>query len=150
MAISQTPSQAKQSMQYGPGFLATFLYYFSTTAILTTFVASQGLHLNVSTGIPQQFGLLTGLVAGLLGGYFNRTATLSASFKNRDKFLQELDQTLTEMGYQQIDPIDENVLVYQRSGLRKLLSGKIFVQLEEGTAAIASRSRQVRSLGEKI
>ncbi|MBE9178775.1 hypothetical protein IQ268_09410 [Oculatella sp. LEGE 06141] len=132
-------------MQFGPGFTATFLYYFATTAILFTLLASQVLHLGTGTGIPQQVGILGGLIAGVLGAYFNRTTTFSVGFKNQKTFLKELHKTMQAMGYEQ-KAQEEDVLIYERPGLGKVLAGKVYVQLEPETVTIASRSIQLKRI----
>lgn len=142
-----------RSTRFGPGFLATFLYYFSTTALLTTFIISKGLDLNVGTGLPQQIGVVIGLLVGLLGGYFNRTTSFSVAFTNRDKFVKSLDSTLSEMGYEVVDSpddVDDDIIVYRRSALGRFLSGKVFVQLEPHEATIASRSVQVNGIRNRV
>lgn len=65
-------------MEYGPGISATFLYYFTSTAIVFAFITAQSLGTGIS-GFPQQVGLVGGIVGGLIGVYFNRTVTLSVS-----------------------------------------------------------------------
>jgi hypothetical protein len=140
-------------MQFGPGFTATFLYYFASTAILFSFVSSQALGVGVSTGIPQQIGLVSGLLAGLMGAYFNRTATLSVPFQSRKAFLANLTPVLEQMGYQkksQEKSEEDDLLIYERSALGKLLSGKVYVQLEQGKATIASRSLQLKRIQKQM
>jgi hypothetical protein len=146
-------------MEFGPGFLPTFLYYFVGTALLFTLVASKALGLSVETGLPQQVGAVGGVVAGLIGAYFNRTMVFSVPFTNKKTFLNRLESTLTQLGYQLV-PEDESspeqdadpVLVYERSSSRNWLSGKIFVQLDETekTATIASRAAMIRRLKKEL
>lgn len=136
-------------MQFGPGLVVTFLYYFTSTAVVITFVMSRALGLGVNTGIPQQVGALGGLLVGILGAYFNRTISFTVPFQSQKQFLKELEATLTQLGYQQISDIDsdiENVRVYQRSSFSKWFSGRIFVQLENQQATIASRAITLRNL----
>lgn len=132
-------------MQFGPGLVATFLYYFSSTAVVLTLVASQASGLSINTGIPQQVGALGGLMAGVLGTYFNRTLSFSVPVESRKKFLNQLESTLVEMGYQKVAD-EEGVQTYQRSSFSKWFSGRIFVQVEDQQATIASRAITVRSL----
>jgi len=133
------------AMQSGPGFAATFLYYFATTGVIFTLVAMQGLGLSTTSGLPQQLGIAGGVVAGLIGAYFNRTLTITVPFQNRKKFLATLETALNAMGYQQVTEEDDS-RVYQRSNLSKWLSGKIYVQLEKNQATIASRAVHIRQL----
>lgn len=132
-------------MQFGPGLVATFLYYFSSTAVVLAFVTIQSTGLSPATGIPQQVGAIGGLIAGVLGTYFNRTLSFSVSIEGRKKFLNQLESTLTSMGYEKIAD-DEGVQTYQRSSFSKWFSGRIFVQVEDQQATIASRAITVRNL----
>jgi hypothetical protein len=132
-------------MQFGPGLVATFLYYFSSTAVVLAFVASRSSGLDISTGIPQQVGALGGLMAGILGAYFNRTLSFSVPVEGRKKFLNQLESTLARMGYEKVAD-EEGVQTYQRSSFSKWFAGKIFVQIEDQQATIASRAITVRTL----
>lgn len=132
-------------MQSGPGFAATFLYYFATTGVIFTLVAIQGLGFSPASGLPQQLGIAGGVVAGVVGAYFNRTLTITAPFQNRKNFLATLETALNAMGYQQISE-EDNTRVYERSNLSKWLSGKIYVQVEKNQATIASRAIHIRQL----
>lgn len=136
-------------MQVGPGFLPTFLYYFTGATIIFTLLAVKGLGLGLSTGVPEQLGLVGGLVAGGFGAYMNQTTSFSVQFRDRKKFLKELDAALRELGYEQTSEI-EGVQVYERSSFRKLFSGKIYVQLEGNSATIASRASNTRQLRNAI
>jgi hypothetical protein len=148
----------EQTPQFGPGFLSTFLYYFATTAIVTTFIASKGLHLAVGTGLPQQLGLVLGILAGLLGGYFNRTTHFSVAFTQQKAFLKALDDALSKLGYTKVssdddsssDDENENVLVYRRSMLGRFLSGRVFVQVKPREATIASRAIQLNRIRQEV
>lgn len=137
-------------MQFGPGFVSTFLYYFVCTSFATTFVAAKGLNMGFSTGFPQQIGLILGLFAGLLGGYFNRTTSFSVAFNDRKDFLKLLENTLQDMGYSQSSEDEDGVLVYERSPVRKLFSGKMFVKLDAGEATIASRFIHTSSIRRRL
>lgn len=137
-------------MQFGPGFAATFLYYFTSTAVIFTLVASQALGLSLQTNIPQQLGAIGGLAAGLIGAYFNRTITLTVPVQNQQEFLTKLNETLAQLGYQQSEELEDQIWVYQRSGLSKAVSGKVFVQLEAGSATIASRAIQLNAIRKQI
>jgi hypothetical protein len=132
-------------MQFGPGFLPTFLYYFTGTAIIFTLLASKGLGLSLSTGVPEQLGILGGLVAGTLGAYLNQTTTFSVQFRDRQKFFRELETTLNQLGYEQTAE-EDGLRVYERSSARKLFSGKVYVQLEGNSATLGSRASIVRRL----
>jgi hypothetical protein len=132
-------------MQAGPSFLTTFVYYFATTAMILTLAFSQATGLAIATGIPQQVGTIGGLLVGLLGIYFNRSVVVTTEFKDRKKFLAELDKILAALDYQLLSEADD-IRVYERSGFRKWLSGRVFVKLEKQQATIASRAVHMRRL----
>jgi hypothetical protein len=135
----------------GPGFVPTFLYYFSGTALVTTFLAVKILGVGLDTGIPNQFGLLFGLAGGLVGTYFNQGKVLEIPFKSRKVFLRELQQVLDEKGYSQNpDASDNEVQVYQRAALRQLFSGRIYVHLTDQQAVISSRAAHLRWLKKRL
>jgi hypothetical protein len=136
-------------MQFGPGFWPTFLYYFGGTALVFTLVTAKALNMSVGNAFPQEVGLMGGLIAGLVGGYFNRTATISVSTKDKKSFTKKLNEILSSSGYQQTDEI-EGVLVYERPRFSKFFSGRVFVQFEDGTATIASRSVQIKALKKQL
>ena len=109
-------------MQYGPGISATFLYYFTSTAIVFAFITAQSLGTGIS-GFPQQVGLVGGLVGGLIGVYFNRTVTLSVSKqaggksesskggkkKSGKAIAKTLPKLIESMGYELVvEPEDED------------------------------------------
>ncbi|MBD2260165.1 hypothetical protein [Pseudanabaena sp. FACHB-2040] len=135
----------------GPGFVPTFLYYFSGTALVTTFLAVKILGVGLDTGIPNQFGLLFGIVGGLVGTYFNQGKVLEIPFTSRKTFLREFQQVLDEKGYSQNpDASDDEIRVYQRPVLRQLFSGKIYVHLTEKRAFISSRAAHLRWLKKRL
>ncbi|MEB3355872.1 MAG: hypothetical protein VKK04_04045 [Synechococcales bacterium] len=149
MTLSSEPADASP---FGPGFWATFLYYFTSMALLSTLLAAKGLGLGVSTGIPQQLGLVAGLMAGGLGGYFNRTTAIALPISNQKTFLKTLNEALEAMGYYPNPELDweEGVRVYERSPLRKVFSGRVYVQLEAQRAIVASRAMHIRSLKRRL
>jgi hypothetical protein len=132
-------------MQAGPSFLTTFIYYFATTALILTLVISQSTGLAIASGIPQQVGAIGGVLVGLVGIYFNRSVMVTAHFSDRKKFLTELEAILTTMDYKLLTE-EEDIRVYERSGFRKWLSGRVFVQLEKQQATIATRAVHMRCL----
>ena len=136
-------------MLQGPGFLVTFLYYFSSTTVIVMFVTSKGVGMSLETGLPYQFGILFGLVAGLLGAYFNRSATISVSFRNKKTFIKTLDQVLSEMGFEKKSQLEE-FAVYQKSAIRTLFSGKVLVQIDQNSATIIGRSSNIKRLSQRI
>ncbi len=105
--------------------------------------------MSLETGLPYQFGILFGLVAGLLGAYFNRSATISVSFRNKKTFIKTLDQALSEMGFEKKSQLEE-FAVYEKSAIRTLFSGKVLVQIDQNSATIIGRSSNIRRLSQRI
>ncbi|WP_143467750.1 hypothetical protein [Leptolyngbya ohadii] len=135
-------------MQFGPGVLPTFLYYFTATAVIVGFVTIKGLHFGADTGVPQVMGTIAGLIAGSLGTYRNRTTTLQLPVQSKKKFMNQLESTLNQMGYQKTAEEDE-VLTFERSA-GTLSPSKIYVQLEGETVTIASRARILRQVKQAL
>lgn len=136
-------------MPTGPGFLPTFLYYFALTTLVMTMLSTQGVGLDSATGVPFIVNPAVGVLAGLLGAYFNRTVTLSVPFQNKKTFLRTLEASLGEMGYELAAEMEE-WKVYRRSPLRQVFSGKVYVKLEPGKATISSRSVHIRQLRQRL
>ncbi len=136
-------------MQFGPGLVATFLYYFTSAAVAVSFVVARSTGLGLETGIPQQFGAISGLVAGAIGVYFNRTAQFSLSVQSQKKWLSRVESALAPYGYQLV-LTEDNLRVYEREGWSKWFSGRIFVQIEGSEVTIASRAATVRALKQII
>jgi len=136
-------------MQFGPGFWATFYYYFTGMTLVVAVLASQVLGLSLTQPLPYRYGITLGLVAGLVGAYFNRSVTLSLEVKQKKVFTKTLNNTLSDMGFEPKSELDDFV-VYQRSALRNLFSGKVFVQIDNGMAVIISRASIIRRLRQKL
>ncbi len=136
----------------GPEHSLTFLYYFGTTTLLTIVLASIVLHLSPMSGVPNQMGLVMGLVGGAIGLYFNRSITLKQPIKGHKIFLNQIGQPLAELGYTQVDDdsLPADVVVYTRSNLRGVLSGKVYIRLDAKTAYITSRAVHIRGLKQKL
>lgn len=135
-------------MQFGPGVLPTFLYYFTATAVIVGFVTIRGMHFGLETGVPQIVGTIAGLIAGGLGTYFNRTIQVSVPVQSKKKFLNQLESTLNQMGYEKTAE-EEEILTFERSA-GTLSPSRIYVQIEGETATIASRARIVRQVQQAI
>lgn len=139
-------------MQSGPGFIPTFLYYFVGTTFIVAFVVSKGLdtpELGDAIGNPFRVGILLGLAAGGLGAYLNSHDSIELPVKNRGAFSQKLNETLTAMGYTQVEEIDE-VKVYQRPFPSSLFSGKVLVDLKHNQATIGGRASSIRKLQKRL
>ena len=137
------------TMRFGPGFASTFLYYFVTTTIIMTAIALRATGLSLDSGFPQQFGLIAGLLGGLAGGYFNRTTTFSVASAKPAKLLTTLQDILNEMGYElseDSDRLDDNISLYQRSGLSAFFSGNVFLQIEDRQVTVAARSMSLKRI----
>lgn len=130
----------------GPGWGMTFLYYFSGTALVATFLALKTLDVGLDTGIPNQLGLIAGLVGGAIGAYVNHNQTLEIPYKNRKGFLNRLETILADLGYSHDPEAAEEFRVYRRPPLRQLFSGQIYVQCLSDRAVIAGRSLQLKAL----
>ncbi len=136
-------------MQLGPGLWSTFCYYFTGMTLITAVVSSNALGLSLATGTPYRLGIVLGLFAGLIGAYFNRTTTLSLEFKNKKAFTATLNEALAEMGFEQQSELDDFV-IYQRSALSHLFSGKVLVQIDKNSANISGRSANIERLRQKL
>jgi hypothetical protein len=143
-------SQDEQSRNFGPGFTPTFLYYFVSTSLVMSLVISKGMHLPIATGYPQQLGIVAGLIAGGLGGYFNRSASITVSAPDTQKLLKSLDATLTELRYRKLadteETQDETVLVYERLNFARLFSGQVYLAIEQDGIIVATRFGQLRQI----
>ncbi len=139
------------TLPQGPGWGLTFLYYFLGTAMVSTLLASKSLGVSLDTGLPSQFGLLLGIIGGILGTLVNRSSMLELPIRNPKKFKQQLDTVLADMGYTEVsDARSDGVLVYGRPLLRQLLSGKVYVQLNPKQAAISSRVSHIRQIKRQL
>jgi hypothetical protein len=143
-------AEEKAQLPTGPGFALTFLYYFSGSVLVATFLAFKSFGYGLSTGLPGQLLLTVGAIGGFLGGFFNHTMTLTVPFKSRKQFLKTLVQdTLEPMGYELAEEVDD-IWVYRRSTLRQIFSGKIYVEIQRDRAILASRAVHIRYLRKKL
>ena len=143
-------AEEKAQLPTGPGFALTFLYYFSGSVLVATFLAVKSFGYGLSTGLPGQLLLIVGAVGGFMGGFFNHTMILQVPFKSRKQFLKTLVQdTLEPMGYELAEEMDA-IKVYRRSTVRQLFSGKIYVEIQRDRAILASRAVHIRRLRKKL
>lgn len=133
----------------GPGFWLTFLYYFAIASLIGTFAISRSAGGDLDAGNPYPAGIVFGLLAGLAGGYFNRSTTLNLPFSNEKAFLAKLTTALTELGYREAAPLDE-IKVYERPIPGRWFSGKVFVQIEPKAATIVARASQMKALQQRL
>jgi hypothetical protein len=132
-----------------PNFGMTFFYYFTTSALVATLLAVKGGGVVMGSGLQGELALGIGLVGGLLGAFYNHMTTLTVPFTRRKTFLKTLADTLAAMGYSLAEEVD-GVQVYRRSPVRQLFSGKIYVQLHEKEAILASRAMHIRALKKRL
>ncbi len=140
------------------GWLPTFLYYFTGATLIAAMSSAQAFHLELATGEPFRFAIIPGLLAGLVGGYFNRTVSLVIphgtakpnTVTNPKTFTAQLNQALGDMGYGPKSELEGGYQVYQRSPLRHWLSGSILVQVTEGTATIFGRASNIKRLQKRL
>ncbi len=131
-------------MMRGPGFVPTFLYYFLGATFIALFVLSRGDRPELEFANSQQVAIAFGLLSGLMGGLFNSHSTLELPL-DQASVSKRLSALLAERGYEPAEQQDA-VSVYVRSGWMRLLRGKIFVELADGTATVSGRSRDVRAI----
>jgi hypothetical protein len=141
-------------MQFGPGFTATFLYYFASTALVFTLVTALSMETAIA-GVPQQVGLMGGLVGGLVGAYFNRSMSIVLPVTSKKTFWNTLNPVLSSLGYTPSPDAPETdgtaeIRVYEREGLKKALSGKIYVQLAKDSATLSGRAVQVKAIRKQM
>jgi hypothetical protein len=105
--------------------------------------------MSLESRFPYQLGTLCGLVAGILGAYFNRSATISTTFQNQKAFREQLDEALAQMGFDRQTQLDDFV-VYEKSALQTMFSGKILVKIDKNSATIIGRSSNLKRLKQSI
>jgi hypothetical protein len=137
-------------MLQGPNFWVSFLYYFAGTTLIVLLVASQGMGMNLDMALPYQMGTFCGLIAGIIGAYFNRSVTISVTFPNSKTLIRELDKALAQIGFEQKTQLDDYTIYSQSVALRTVFSGKIFVKIENNSAQISGRSRHIKRLKEAL
>jgi len=141
----------------GPGIGLTFLYYFSMTVVIVVFVGSRSVDFTFASPQLHQYGVIAGLVAGVVGTLVNRNVTMDIAFDDRDKFMNRLSQNLASIGFElEIDeeetPLEESVeeegdyFSYFRSGLAGWFSGGIYVVVCDRSAKISSRAINIQRL----
>lgn len=135
----------------GPSFGLTFLYYFCGTALVTSLLAVKSLGIGLDTGLPNQYGLVVGIVGGLLGALVNRSTSLELPISSRKTFKRELDAALADMGYTEDSEASlDGVLVYCRPFVRQLLSGRVYVLLNDKQVQISSRAVHMGGIKKRL
>ena len=140
------------SLPEGPGIAISFLYYFSTTTMIVAFFYSQSLDTSMFSPLPYRYGMVFGVVTGAIGAYLNRSKTISTSFKKsraKQEFSNKLQEALVEMGFEPKSE-EEDYTIYGKSSLKSFFAGKIFVQIDKKSAAIAGRATDLKKLSKKL
>ncbi|NJK41575.1 MAG: hypothetical protein HC934_09885 [Acaryochloridaceae cyanobacterium SU_2_1] len=137
----------------GPGIALTFLYYFSMTTGIIVVTGSRFLDLTYTSPQLYQYGIGLGSAVGLLGVFINRNLIMDIAFEDRVSFQKQLDQALATMGFTQDSQKNRSTLtrqefdlIYQRSGVRGWLAGRVYVVLSPGMAKISGRASNIRRL----
>ncbi|HEY9890005.1 MAG TPA: hypothetical protein V6D02_16485 [Candidatus Obscuribacterales bacterium] len=145
------PSDAAldEALPVGPGASFTFLYYFSTAAIITGLCAAKALGIGLTTGLTGEIALLGGGLGGGLGVLFNRSVTLTVPIVSKKKFQQQLDAVLTGMGYS-LGATEGTIARYQKAKASRFFAGDIYVQQRDRTAVFISRASTIRTLKQRL
>ncbi|MDS3859662.1 hypothetical protein RIF25_02460 [Thermosynechococcaceae cyanobacterium BACA0444] len=156
----------------------TFIYYCAGTTMIAAFVASQLLHLSLLTPQPYRIGLIFGVVGGVLGAYFNHTATFSLTATNPQALDIQITTLLAETGYSlaQQEPNPEDAAkpedsskekmagrnkpstvgppptleIYRPSFWRSLFTGPIIIQRNPHQLTFISRAQTIKWLREQL
>ncbi|NJM58266.1 MAG: hypothetical protein HC857_13645 [Synechococcales cyanobacterium RU_4_20] len=128
------------------------------TLIIGGLCAGQALHISPTDPIAVQIGLLLGAIAGLGGGYFNRSVIWMLPIQGRKVFLNRLEQSVQSLGLGLLEeePASEaaNVAtptpllarVYGATGLGSTFSGRLYVNVYQDTAEIMGRAATIKKL----
>ena len=131
-----------------PGIAITFLYYFACTNVIIFFIAfTQSNRLGIDESILYQLGLVFGLLTGVLGAKFNRSVTVTASYRKSKNFEKTIQKVLNDLGFITDSQLEE-FTVYQIPSFKSLFVGKLFLQIEKRSATIICRSSLVKQLKE--
>lgn len=157
-------------MLSGPGFWTTFLYYFAMTVVIGGLTASQALHISPTSPTAVQVGILLGAIAGLGGGYFNRSVIWELPVQGRKAFFNRLQQSLQALKLEALvddstsdsfqdsktsqgkaqrrskESEDAAVQVYGASGAGAFFSGRLYVRVEDGKAELMGRASTIKRL----
>ena len=129
-----------------PGIGITFLYYFACTNVIIFFIAfTQSARLGIDESLLYQLGLVVGLLTGILGAKFNRSVTITASYRKSKDFEKTIDKFLNNLGFITNSQL-ENFTVYQIPSFKSLFVGKLFLQIEKRSATIICRASLAKQL----
>lgn len=150
----------------------TFIYYCAGTTFIAAFLVSKLLHLSLLTPQPYRLGLLFGLFGGILGAYFNHTASFSLTGSNPQALDNQITTLLTEMGYS-LTPTDPTEIetaensppepkngaqkpapatleIYRPSFWKSLFTGPIIIQREPQQLTFISRAKTIKWLRNQL
>ncbi len=131
-----------------PGITITFLYYFACTNVIIFFIAfTQSARLGIDESLLYQLGLVVGLLTGILGAKFNRSVTITASYRKSKNFEKTIEKVLNNLGFISNSQLEE-FTVYQIPSLKSLFVGKLFLQIEKRSSTIICRASLAKQLKE--
>ena len=129
-----------------PGIGITFLYYFACTNLIVFFIGfTQGARLGIEESLLYQLGLGVGVITGILGATFNRSVTVTAVYKKSRIFEKDIQEVLTDLGFLAASEL-EGFTVYKIPSVKSLFVGKVFVEIEKGSATIICRSSLAKEI----
>ncbi|MCS6815194.1 MAG: hypothetical protein NZ772_16695 [Cyanobacteria bacterium] len=142
----------------GPGVFPTFLYYFAFTYLVVAIVLKKGVTEPLPTDITYAISLISSISAGALGAYVNRTIQVSIPLEPTTQ--TKLSTLLEAMGYRPISNANSesdskrteasDCIIYERPGLSKLFSSKVFIQTTGTVATIAGRASMIKRLTSQL
>ncbi len=131
-----------------PGITITFLYYFACTNVIIFFIAfTQSARLGIEESLLYQLGLVVGLLTGVLGAKFNRSVTITASYRKSKNFEKTIKKVLNDLGFISDSQLEE-FTVYQIPSFKSLFVGKLFLQIEKRSSTIICRASLAKQLKE--
>lgn len=131
-----------------PGITITFLYYFACTNVIIFFIAfTQSARLGIDESLLYQLGLVVGLLTGILGAKFNRSVTITASYRKSKNFEKTIKKVLNDLGFITDSQLEE-FTVYQIPSFKSLFVGKLFLQIEKRSSTIICRASLAKQLKE--
>ena len=131
-----------------PGITITFLYYFACTNVIIFFIAfTQSTRLGIDESLLYQLGLVVGLLTGVLGAKFNRSVTITASYRKSKNFEKTIKKVLNDLGFITDSKLEE-FAVYQIPSFKSLFVGKLFLQIEKRSSTIICRASLAKQLKE--
>ena len=131
-----------------PGITITFLYYFACTNVIIFFIAfTQSARLGIDESLLYQLGLVVGLLTGVLGAKFNRSVTITASYRKSKNFEKTIKKVLNDLDFITDSQLEE-FTVYQIPSFKSLFVGKLFLQIEKRSSTIICRASLAKQLKE--